>query len=137
MAKSRVNGVQSVLRMFGKAKSEAAPKIIEAIDRCSAVVLKKALVYVPRDTGALAQSGKVVKATGVGYGARGGVVFGGGEVDYAVPVHENMEKTHAEPTCAKFLERAARESRGACANIHKRTMEDKIELLEIPQPPTT
>ena len=78
------------------------------------------LVYVPRDTGALAESGylEVRQFRGnaqveMGYGKNG-------SPEYAVFVHEVPYK-HAEPTSYKFLERAINED---WANLVQRVTEN-------------
>lgn len=120
MSKS-VTGVEAIVRAIGKATSETAIKIDEGLQKCGAVILKKALYYCPVDTEALRKSGRV-EVTGKGFGAKVSIVFGGDTAPYSLYVHENLEANHAAPTCAKFLERAVRETRGTCTSIIKRTL---------------
>lgn len=116
-----ITGVHQVMRAIGKAKVEDARKIDDALTRICGVVLRKAIPYTPIETGALRESGRI-EVTGKGFAARGEVVFGGPTAHYALYVHEDMTKKHVEPTQAKFLERAARETRGTAASILQRTM---------------
>lgn len=76
--------------------------------------------YVPRDTGALADSGFLKKDTVskfprvvLGYGT-------GGAPHYAILVHELLHLKHASPTRAKFLLSALEEDAG---NIQKRIVQ--------------
>lgn len=119
MAEVRVTGVQTAIRAISKARTEAAIRIVDGIDKCCDSALKKARFYVPKDTMALHDSGRK-EVTGSGMGAKGRVIFGGPSAPYAIYVHEIQENQHAPPTCAKFLERAVRELRGTMSNIMKR-----------------
>jgi hypothetical protein len=123
---SSVSGVQTVLKAFGKARSQDAIKIADAIQKCGDVILRKALVYCPIEHGDLRATGKA-ETIGRGLGAKCDVTFGGlsptgREVNYAVIVHDDMTKSHAPPTGARFLTRAVRETRGTCASILRRNM---------------
>lgn len=82
----------------------------EQIGEQSATIVKTALqptydksqVYVPVDTGALKESGFLEvddadQRVYMGYGY-------GGEPNYTVFVHENLDAAHAAPTRAKFLQ---------------------------------
>jgi hypothetical protein len=76
----------------------------------------KSLVYVPKKSGMLKDSGylEIVEYRGspkveMGYGAYG-------RPDYAVYVHEMVEIQHQAPTQAKFLERAVNEDMGDLIN---------------------
>jgi HK97 gp10 family phage protein len=117
-----VTGVENVLRAIGKAKKKTGDRIEDALEKCANVILRKSQEYVPVETGELKASGHVEKE-GKGLGAKSRVVYGGDPAPYALYVHEDLEKKHAPPTCAKFLTRAVRETRGTCANILKREME--------------
>lgn len=110
-----ITGIEAVTKVIGKAVKETNMKIAEGIERASHIILKKALFYAPIDTGALRASGRV-ETTGTGKGSRSKVIFGGTrETYYALYVHENLEAAHNAPTCAKFLEKAARETAGSVA----------------------
>lgn len=115
----RMTGIERVLRAIGKAKADGAIKIRDGLEKCAWVIYRKSQGYVPVETGALKESG-LVEVSGQGNGARASVVYGGPGAPYAVFVHEDLTKHHKPPTCAQFLTRALRETRGTCANILKR-----------------
>lgn len=122
---------------IGKATVEDARKIDDGLERCAGVVLRKALKYVPVDTRDLYNSGRVEGNGKPGFGARWYVMFGGvwgfvrdGWVHYALYVHEDLSVSHAPPTCAKFLERAAREVRGTCTSILRRVFKNETVLTK-------
>lgn len=74
---------------------------------------EKSQMYCPIDTGALRASGYLEKA---GFRGNPRVEIGyarGGQPDYAVRVHENMEWNHAIPTRAKWLQAAVLEDTDA------------------------
>lgn len=121
---SYVTGVENVLRAIGKLKKDTGPKIEDGLTKCGEIILKKSQKYVPRETGALAETGHI-EVTGKGLGARVKVVYGGEEAPYALFVHEDLSKYHEPPTCAQFLTRSVRESRGNCAKTLQREMEAK------------
>lgn len=113
--------VEKVLRVFKKMEEGDAINIAEGIHKCNRVVLEKARFYCPVLSGRLWLSGHA-EVTGRGMGTRGSVEFGGDDAPYAVPVHERTDVYHIPPTCAKFLERAARESRGTMTALMKRQL---------------
>ena len=115
----RITGVDRVLKAMGKARTADAINIQEGLRKCGEIILKKAKEYVPKKTRALENSG-VTSARGSGFGASGTVEFGGPTAPYAFAVHEILGKYHAPPTCAIYLERAVRESRGTCTAMLKR-----------------
>lgn len=128
-----ITGIEAVTKVVGTAVEKTKMKIAEGIEKASYIILKKAQGYVPIDTGALKASGRV-EVTGSGKGARSKVIFGGTrETYYALYVHENLEAQHAYPTCAKFLEKAARETAGSVTTsiLHslggRSKMESKLE----------
>lgn len=136
----QVNGIQTVLRALEKLRDNAVPAARKGLEAAGENILILARYYCPKDTGALAESGRIEVLDQFGSGAtqlRLQVVFGGkvgfteprgtirakpdsgyagpahlqGDVVYyAVPVHEDLSAQHAPPTCAKFLERAVREN---------------------------
>lgn len=112
-----ITGVGNVLKAFGDKKKDMEFKIHEALGRCAAVVYRKSQKLVPRDTEALAHSGRVETNDKKGKGAQFEVVYGDEEAFYALYVHEDLTKKHAPPTQAKFLEDAVRLTRGTCASI--------------------
>lgn len=127
---ARITGVENVLRAIGKAKSNKAAKIEDALKKCGEVILRKSQIYVPVDKGPLKASGHV-EVAGKGFGCRVRVVYGGPSAPYALYVHEDLSKYHEPPTCAKFLTRAVQETRGTCASVLKREMEAKpVKIID-------
>jgi hypothetical protein len=122
-----ITGVERVQRAIGKASTRLAPKVADGLRQCAEVILRKSRQYVPVDTGELKKSGRV-ETTGQGLGAESKVLYGGPDAPYALYVHEDLTKFHAPPTQAKFLERAARETRGTCAAIMRRAVESRTRL---------
>lgn len=120
--KATVTGVDRVLRAIGKARTQDAVNIDEGLKKCAQVIMRKALTVVPRETGALAESHKVVGNGKQGFAARYTVEAGGPGAYYALYVHEDLTKYHAPPTMSKWLEYAVRTTRGTCSAILKRTM---------------
>ena len=75
-------------------------------------IKRKADYYTPVDTGALLESG-YLEINSFRGNPRVEIGFGrGGKPFYTVYVHEILEYRHAEPTQAKFLERAVYEDLG-------------------------
>lgn len=112
-----ITGIETASKVLGKAVVKTKLTIAEGLTECSEKILNKALGYVPVDTGALKESGRV-ETKGTGKGAESKVIFGGTEKTYyALYVHENLQAFHLPPTCAKFLEKAARQMAGTCQSI--------------------
>ncbi len=111
--------VERTLRAISGVKAKYAPKIADALRKCAGVAGRKSDYFVPKDTLALMQSKKIT-VTGKGFGARAVLSY---STHYAIYVHENLDMPHAEPTCAKFLEKAVRLTRGTQASIIKRELE--------------
>jgi hypothetical protein len=120
--KATVTGVDRVLRAIGKARTQDAINIDQGLKKCAKVILNKAMTVVPRETGALAASHRIVGNDKQGFAARYAVEAGGPSAYYALYVHEDLTKHHAPPTMAKWLEYAVRMTRGTCSAILKRTM---------------
>jgi hypothetical protein len=116
-----ITGVEETIRAIGKARSEDAIRISDGLQKCGDVILRKALMYCPKDTGKMAETGKV-EVSGSGFGAKVDVVFGGSGAPYTLYVHEDLEAQHKPPTCAQWLTRATRETRGTCSSIMRRTL---------------
>jgi hypothetical protein len=118
MAKrTRITGVQQFLKSMHSLKKDAADALAQGMHQEAEIVLEKALYYVPKDTHALAQSGRIESSVtegrraffGIGgrrFDAHASVEFGGDEAPYALWVHENPDAYHAPPTRYKFLEQA-------------------------------
>lgn len=115
----KVDGIEVVIRALRDMKVKDGKRIHEALQRMGEVILKKSQYYVPKDTRALEKSA-IILVEGRGFGARLTINY---DTPYAGPVHEILTNYHKPPTCAKFLERAVRESRGNCTKILKRQFE--------------
>lgn len=71
-------------------------------------IFKRAQYYVPEDTGALWESGKL-EGKMEGGKPTASITFGNEEAWYAAMVHEYVWLAHQEPTRAKFLQHAMEE----------------------------
>jgi len=114
----QVYNLEKIIAAFGKATVEVPIKMKDGIKQCLEVIGRKSDKYVPKDTLELVQS-KVLELTGQGATTRGSIKY---TADHAVPVHEDLQAYHTYPTCAKYLERAIRETRGTCTSIMRRTV---------------
>lgn len=112
--------LENVFRALEKTKNNDGRNIRIALTRCAEIVLARSQGYVPVDTGRLKASGKVVSNTSQGLHTRVAVVY---EAPYAIYVHERTDIPHKPPTCAKYLERAARELRGTCMSLVRRQLQ--------------
>jgi hypothetical protein len=123
MADTRiVTGVDATVRALKGMVKEDAPKIDEGLQKVGDSLLKKMMKYVPRETGALADSHEVT-VTGKGFAAKLDIEAGGSDAPYAGFVHENLRARHDPPTCAQWMARAVREMRGTMASIMGRHLE--------------
>lgn len=97
--------LRRAIRGLQLARSKTAETMNEKVFKFCQAVLRRSNFYCPVDTGVLRRSGEVVKRGGKGL-QRYEVRY---TAPYAIYVHEDMTKKHAEPTQAKFLERAVQE----------------------------
>jgi hypothetical protein len=91
--------------------------------QAATIVLQKAKFYVPKETGNLEKSGRIVGNEVGGVGSRYTVEFGGPGATYAAFVHEMLEIPHEPPTCAKYLLRAVHETRDQQVAAVKRAIQ--------------
>lgn len=98
-----------VIARLGGVTREIESKVERSIGQCAEDLLDKATQKTPIDTGELRLSGTAtVEKKGVE--SIGRVGFGGGQVDYALAVHETV-KNYKEPgTGAKYLENPLKEN---------------------------
>lgn len=98
-----------VLANLNRVTREIELKAEKSIGQCAEDLLDKAIQKTPIDTGELRTSGTAtVEKKGVE--SIGRVGFGGGQVDYALAVHETI-KNYKEPgTGAKYLENPLKEN---------------------------
>lgn len=115
----KIFGLNRTITAIRKVRDRKGMAIQQATDVACHIILEKAKFYCPVDTRALIESGKVV-LYGSGTATRGSVEFG---TKYAIWVHERVELRHKPPTCAKFLERAARESLKPCEEATERIVQ--------------
>lgn len=110
-------GLERVLKTIAKQKAGLAVNIREGLLKIAQLVYIRSQKYVPVDTGVLKASGKVVDNGKEGFGAEVAVIY---EAPYAIYVHERTDISHAEPTQAKYVERAVRELRGTATSLLRR-----------------
>lgn len=98
-----------VLTNLNRVTREMELKAEKSIGQCAEDLLDKAIQKTPIDSGELRLSGTAtVEKKGVE--SVGRVGFGGGQVDYALAVHETI-KNYKEPgTGAKYLENPLKEN---------------------------
>lgn len=109
-------GLQRTITAQRNAAVKDAMNIAEGIKKALDIIHKRADIYVPVDTGELKAS-VVKKVEGSGFNAKGIIGYA---AKHAIHVHENLTAEHRSPTCAKYLERAIRESRGTITAMMKR-----------------
>lgn len=120
-----ITGVRETISALKKTVTGDTVKVAEGLLRCSRDLLELAQYYVPKDTLALHDSGRVM-GQGHGFAARYSVEFGGpvGDVivDYAHVVHNDLNAYHDPPTQALYLARASVELMPEFAKIMGRQM---------------
>jgi len=116
----RVTGVSQAIKAMRQRAKDDTVKIADGLEKAAKMVYTRAQKYVPVDTGALRESGRVETNNKAGLAAESYVSYGGEAAPYALWVHENLEATHAPPTCARWLAKAVRELRGSITNMMKR-----------------
>lgn len=114
--KSNYHEVKNFLLDIPEVMDRRTKKAMTAtLERIGFEVLDLALIYVPRDTTKLAQTGRYSDVTWKGNTAKVTISFGGdgSKVDYAFWVHENLGRGAGSygkttpGTGPKYLERAA------------------------------
>jgi hypothetical protein len=114
-----VVGLERTISAQRQTAVKDAMNIAEGVRKALDIVGKRSDVYVPVDKGDLKAS-KFTKVEGAGFNAKGTIGY---SARHAVPVHERLDLAHRSPTCAKFLERAIRESRGTITAMLKRQIQ--------------
>jgi hypothetical protein len=117
-----ITGVERTLRALGAMGDKDGKAIAAVLDQCADMILKRSQKYVPVDTAALKESGRKTYNGKKGFAARYTTEYGGPGAPHAMVVHERTELKHAEPTCAKYLERAVRELRGSMTALLRKRM---------------
>lgn len=98
--------VSALLRDIDRKKAGLDAVLMRVMEETMQRVYSESQELVPVDTGALRDSGRIIKTGGITAGGLPEVlvVYGNGNVDYAVTVHEDLSVHHDSPTQAKFLE---------------------------------
>lgn len=115
-ARTELIGFQAGISAMDRAEKAGKRALEIGLARMGSFILNRSQKYVPVETGSLRRSGQVRKVSPdeviVSYGiANVETTFPGDRPPfYAVFVHENLNASHADPTSAKFLERAIQES---------------------------
>lgn len=104
--KTKVEGFEASVRHMRRLPDVARAGIEEAVVIEGEVILQRAEGFVPVETGALRDSGRVEDPVHERYRVSVDVVFGNQEVQYAWVVHEDMQ-TRREDGIAKYLEMPA------------------------------
>jgi hypothetical protein len=101
--------MQGIIKNYQRYVNHLEGSSAEIIFEAMLPTFEKSKDYCPKDTGALVESGYLeitsfrgVATVEIGYGK-------GGNPDYAVTVHENLEWRHKAPTRAKWLQVALAE----------------------------
>ncbi len=115
----KITGVDRTIRAMKGEAAKDAKRIEDGGNKCLEVILRKALIYVPKETGVLAATGQA-HSDGKGFSWKGTVTFGGPDAPYAFAVHEIDTATHSPPTRAHYLRDAIMHTRGTCKSILKR-----------------
>lgn len=119
---------RQVAEKFRKFKDDLPNAVKDGVDAHIDRVFDETQVRVPRETGALAGTGRVEKKPTQGTKISASIWYGEpGEgpdvVDYAAAVHEILDAKHAPPTGAKFVEQPLIESKEALVT----TIAEKID----------
>lgn len=111
-SRSARESMTSVISSYAKLIQYTRNILPECLEDALRPTFEKSQVYVPKKTGTLARSGKLI--TGYkGVRAHAEISYGNeGEVHYAALVHEFTELNHQEPTRAKYLQSAMEEDLG-------------------------
>lgn len=115
---------------FAEAGNEIVNKLKEGMFEFAQDVMKDSLVEVPKESGVLARSARIMPIEetpkslsitfGYGFGDEVSPETGYVAAEYAVPVHEILEAIHPPPTKAKYLEDPLL--------LHAATLDQKLAL---------
>lgn len=105
----KLSGYMETTRKFNHFRREIQDAAGEGAQKSSGELYRDSQKQVPRDTNALASSGRYIyhsqsgprRSTGIKYGYPG---EGDNILDYAAAVHEILKASHAPPTKAKYVE---------------------------------
>lgn len=104
-----IHGIDKTIRKFDRFKDVLPDRGQEAAEEYSEIVFDVSQILVPRDTGALADSGRTGVSDDTGSRRAAYVHYGNSSTDrvgvfYAAAVHERFDHYHAPPTQAKYVE---------------------------------
>lgn len=109
MAELRIDGLAQLARRLQSLGEQMPIRVGVALRAEGEIEMTEAKRRTPVDTGALRASGTVTGPMFKGNDVQVRLSFGGNAVQYAVPVHENLDAYHKNGQ-AKFLESVLNES---------------------------
>lgn len=98
-----VKGLAQVTAGLQALPDAVAGALQRGLEDEAGTIMEAAIDQVPVDTGALRDSGRIERPQASGREVTIAFGFGGGDVDYAVYVHEDLQATHTNGK-AKYLE---------------------------------
>lgn len=108
----KITGVDATIRSLQVRGAKVAQEMEATLRGYAEAVYRRSQVLVPKDTGELARSGRVVWNGKKGFGARFEVSYGGAwSAPYALWVHEDVMAYHAPPTTHHYLSKAVADLR--------------------------
>lgn len=114
------NGFEVIRRRVEQGLVQA---VQDALNEVAQQILERSQDLVPVRTGALRDSGYITSGDQGGYPSVT-ITYGGGDVDYAYKVHEDLEMRHPNGGQAKYLEQAVIEyEQVAIDTIQQRVLE--------------
>lgn len=111
MIGAKVTGVEATARYIRQRGHKTTEKVDTVLYNWANAIYRRSQVLVPKQTGRLARSGRVIGNGKKGAGARYSVEYGGPGAPYALWVHENTMAYHKPPTTHHYLLRAAQDGR--------------------------
>jgi len=97
--------LESLKKVSNELYKDVNDEMQKSVDKVMTEVFNESQELVPVATGALRESGRLVKTPSVGnLQSETYISYGDGLVDYAIYVHENLQDIHESPTQAKYLE---------------------------------
>lgn len=108
----RVTGVETTIRAIRNKGAKTVQAVEATLKAYAEAVYRRSQILVPKRTGELARSGKVVWNGKTGVGTRYEVSYGGPwSAPYALWVHEDVTAAHAPPTTHHYLSKAVADLR--------------------------
>ncbi len=120
--------MQQIIKNYGVAVKAIKVESLPALRFALNPIYRKSQMLVPKLTGRLKRSGFIM-ARMTAFGPQGVVGYAkGGNPDYAVLQHENLEFRHAGNTQAKFLEVAVQEHIGSIGRRYAQHLKQNLGL---------